>query len=136
MRNTWVVLVWMLAVSLFGCGEEASFEHRLVGFFLETSANPGLSADVEGVVGADTVSIVVPEGTDVTALVPTFTFVGTKVVALGRDQISGVSAVDFTTPVTYRVVAANLTSQDYVVTVTTVPRTTKEITSFTFAIRP
>lgn len=142
MRKPWSAggvgrfLVWVLAIVGLGagCGDPLATTNALLTFSLEVEDNPGLLADADGVIDevTDTVAVVVPAGTDVTALVPTFTTDGTKVVVLGVQQISGETAVDFTTPVTYRVISANLTSHEYVVTVATVPRTTKDITSFAF----
>jgi len=62
---------------------------------------------------AHTVSVTVPMGTNVTALVPTITISALASV----NPASGV-AQNFTNPVTYRVTAENGTTQDYVVTVT------------------
>jgi hypothetical protein len=62
--------------------------------------------------GAFTITLVVPPGTNVTALVPTITITGTSVV-----PASGV-AQDFTNPVTYTVHASDATTQAYTVTVT------------------
>ena len=61
------------------------------------------------------VSLTVPFGTNVTALVPTITYTGSSI-----SPPSGV-AQDFTNPVTYRVTAADTSHQDYVVTVTITP---------------
>ena len=70
--------------------------------------------DAEGDVDEDakTVEIEVPNGTDVTELVPTIAFTGASV-----SPESGV-AQDFTDPVTYTVTAADDSTQEYVVTVT------------------
>ena len=66
--------------------------------------------------GAKTVEIEVPNGTDVTELVPTIAFTGASV-----SPDSGV-AQDFTDPVTYTVTAADASTQEYVVTVTVAAR--------------
>ncbi len=64
-----------------------------------------------------TVSLVVPFGTNVTALVPTITFVGGAV-----SPASGV-AHDFTVSSTYTVTATDNTTQNYTVTVTILSNT-------------
>jgi len=61
----------------------------------------------------------VPSGTDVTHLVATFTTTGSAVAIAGTPQESGVTADDFTNAVTYRVAAADSSTRDHVVTVTT-----------------
>lgn len=73
---------------------------------------------VTGVVNesAKTVSLTVPYGTNVTALVPTITITGSSI-----SPASGV-ARNFTSPVTYTVTAADSTTQAYVVTVTIAPQ--------------
>jgi hypothetical protein len=59
-----------------------------------------------------TISIIVPNGTNVTALAPTIAITGASV-----SPASGI-AQNFTSPVTYTVTAADTTTQAYVVTVT------------------
>jgi len=73
-----------------------------------------------------TIALIVPFGTDVSALVPTITITGASV-----SPASGV-ANNFTSPVTYRVTAANASTQDYTVTVTVAANPAKAITAFSF----
>ncbi len=66
-----------------------------------------------------TIAVIVPNGTDVTALVATFIVSAKATVKVGETvQESGVTANDFTSPVTYTVVAEDGTTQNYTVTVT------------------
>ncbi|MCW3071267.1 MAG: hypothetical protein JWO44_1157 [Bacteroidetes bacterium] len=77
---------------------------------------------VTGVVGTNTVSLTVPYGTDVTALVATFTNSSGSSVKIGSTpQLSGTTANDFTNPVNYTVTAADMSTKVYVVTVTFAP---------------
>jgi hypothetical protein len=79
---------------------------------------------------AHTVAVAVPHGTDVSALVATFTVSAEAAATVGAvAQESGVTANDFTNPVTYRVTAEDESFQDYVVTVT-VNAATNDITAF------
>jgi hypothetical protein len=80
----------------------------------------GLAPPVAGVIdqSADTIALTVPFGTDVGALVATFTTTGAAVRVGATTQVSGVTANDFTSAVTYTVAAADGTTRDYVVTVT------------------
>ncbi|PKN89351.1 MAG: hypothetical protein CVU51_00765 [Deltaproteobacteria bacterium HGW-Deltaproteobacteria-1] len=78
---------------------------------------------LSGVVGminqtAKTIAVSMPFGTDRTNLVATFTTTGTSVKVNSTVQISGVTAHNFTYPVTYTVTAADGTTQNYTVTVT------------------
>ena len=74
----------------------------------------GLTPAVTGTVdeGAKTIALTVSYGTDVTALVPTITHTGASV-----SPNTGV-AHNFTNPVTYTVIAADGSTQQYTVTVT------------------
>jgi hypothetical protein len=97
----------------------------------------GITPAAVGVIDetAHTIAVDVPAGTDVTALVATFTHTGRIVTLVPSDllQESGVTANDFTDPVTYRVEAWDTTHQEYVVTVTkAVPSSAKAITAFSF----
>lgn len=67
---------------------------------------------ISGTVGATTVTLVVPYGTNLMALAPTVTFTGASV-----SPPSGM-ATDFTNAVTYTVTADNNSTKDYAVTVT------------------
>ena len=71
-----------------------------------------------GAISGTDISITVPVATDVTALVATFTHTGASIDIGGVAQVSGVTANDFTSAVTYTVVATDATEQDYTVTVT------------------
>jgi len=65
-----------------------------------------------------TIALTVPFGTNVGALVATFTTTGASVMIAGTPQTSGVTANDFSNAVTYTVTAADASTQAYVVTVT------------------
>ncbi len=64
------------------------------------------------------ISVSMPSGIGVTALVATFATTGTSVSAVGTVQVSGTTANDFTNPVTYTVTAADGSTVNYTVTVT------------------
>jgi formylglycine-generating enzyme required for sulfatase activity len=81
---------------------------------------------------AKTVAVTVPFGTVVTALIATFTSTGASVKVGSTVQTSGVTANNFTNPVTYTVVAVDESTQDYVVTVTVAPNPAKALTAFSF----
>ena len=81
---------------------------------------------------AKTIALTMPYGSGVTALVASFATTGASVAVAGLPQASGVTANDFTSPVTYTVTAADASTQDYVVTVTVAPSPAKSITAFSF----
>jgi outer membrane protein assembly factor BamB len=64
-----------------------------------------------------TILMNLPSGTNVTSLVATFTTTGKSVTVGSTVQVSGVTQVDFTSPVTYTVNAADGSTQNYTVTV-------------------
>lgn len=80
----------------------------------------GLAPVVTGTIDetAHTIAATVPYGTDVTALVATFTTTGVSVKVGATPQVSAVTDNDFTGPVTYAVTAADASTQEYTVTVT------------------
>jgi hypothetical protein len=67
---------------------------------------------------AKTIAVTVPNGTDVTTLAATFTSTGANVKVGAAVQTSTATVNNFTSPVTYRVTAADDAAVDYVVTVT------------------
>lgn len=67
---------------------------------------------------AKTISVTMPSGTVVTALVATFAITGTGATVNGVAQVSGTTANNFTAPVTYTVTAGDCTTVAYTVTVT------------------
>ena len=92
---------------------------------------------VDGTIDGSSVVLTVPENTDLTQLVATFTHSTLATVQIGgTKQISGATANDFTQPLTYTVVAEDGSTQDYTVTVeldqTTQLSDAKEITAFSF----
>jgi hypothetical protein len=81
---------------------------------------------IDGTVGANTISLTVPYGTDRTSLTPTITTWYNRPVS----PASGV-AQDFTWPVDYTVTATDGSTKTYWVTVTEAPSSAKNITAFT-----
>jgi hypothetical protein len=82
-----------------------------------TFSFPGLTATGEVNDSAKTIAVMVPRGTDVKALVATFTFTGAKVEVGSVTQTSAATANDFTSPVIYKVLAADNSVANYTVTV-------------------
>ncbi len=87
---------------------------------------------------AKTIDIEVENGTDLTNLISTFTLSDGATAKVGSvAQVSGTTANDFTSPVTYKVTAEDgATTQDWVVTVTVAPNGETNILSFGFGIPP
>jgi len=79
---------------------------------------------------AKTIAVNMPNGTNVTALVATFTTTGAGVKVGAVAQTSGTTANDFTSPVAYTVTAADGTTATYTVTVTVASSSAKAITAY------
>jgi capsid protein len=94
--------------------------------------NSGLSADVPATISGTTITATVPFGTNVNALVATFSTTGASVGVGGNPQTSGVTKNNFTTQVVYMVTAADGSQQSYTVSVAIAPSPAKDITSFAF----
>src|SRR5579863_7073147 len=88
--------------------------------------------NVTGVISGQNITVTVPNGTGVTALIATFTTTGVNVTVGGATQTSTVTPNDFTNPVTYTVTAADGSTSTYTVTVSVVPSSAKAITTFAF----
>ena len=101
-------------------------------FTLQASHNPGLKNGVLGTIADAAITLTVPFGTDVTALVATFTTTGASVSVNGATQTSGATPNDFTNPVTYTVRALDGSTKDYTVTVNVAANTAKDITAYSF----
>lgn len=82
---------------------------------------------------AKTVSVTMPYGTNVTTQVATFAANGTAVKVGTVAQVSGTTANNFTTPVSYTVTASDNTTATYTVTVIIAPNTAKAITAYSLA---
>jgi len=112
----------------------ASSAKDITAFSFLDATNPALTADVTATVdqGTGAINATVPAGTVVTALVASFTTTGASVRVGAATQSSGITANDFTSPVTYVVTAADSTTKTYTVTVTIAPSAAKDITAFSF----
>jgi len=105
---------------------------EITAFAFLAADNPGLPADVIATINGSAIAATVPFGTDVTALVASFTTSGASVSVNGAAQTSGVTPNDFTRSVVYTVTAADGSTRDFTVTVTIAPSSAKAITSFAF----
>ncbi len=95
-----------------------------------------VSPAVSGVISGTNINIDVPMGTDETNLTAIFTTSGQTVTVSSVTQISAITVNDFSSPVTYTVTAEDGSTKNYLVTVTEVLSSTKEITGFSFASVP
>lgn len=86
---------------------------EIISFNFETADNTELSTTVTGVIIGSDITLTLPFGTGITALIPTISHTGTSI-----NPASG-TAQNFTTDITYTVTAADSSTQDYTVSVST-----------------
>ncbi|GAA4084360.1 CotH kinase family protein [Mucilaginibacter panaciglaebae] len=80
--------------------------------------NPFLTNDIICEIKEDTIFAAVFASTDVRSLIPQFSFEGAKVTVNGTEQESNITSNDFTTPLTYDVIAQDKSKRSYVVKLT------------------
>jgi hypothetical protein len=90
-------------------------DKELTSFVFKATKNPGLLNDVTGEIKGDTVYLAAFAGTDLSRLVPEFTYEGVKVAVNEQEQTNGVTANDFTGLVDYSVVAEDNSAKVYTV---------------------
>jgi len=122
-------LVVLLVAFVAGCG---SNDNDTASLSSDKAITAYSLAGVTGTISetAKTISVTMPNGTNVTALAATFTTMGTGVTVDAVAQTSGTTANNFTSPVAYSVTAADGTTATYTVTVTVASSDAKAITAY------
>lgn len=96
-----------------------SSEKNILSFSFLKEKNAALDADYIGTISGTTVSVAVPYGVDLTQLKASFTLSAGASAKVGNTvQSSGVTANDFTNPVTYTITAEDNSTVNNTVTVT------------------
>ena len=98
----------------------------------EISSFSFASLGIVAAISGSTISATLPNGTDVTGLVATFSTTGTSVKVGSAVQVSGTTANNFASSLIYTVYASDGSTRDYTVTITVAKSSAKEITSFSF----
>jgi hypothetical protein len=139
-QNITKPLMWLMAL-LFtafvaGCGSGGG-NSILGGSGVNSVSAKGITSySLDGVAGTinettKTISVIMPFGTNVTALVATFTSTGAGPVTIGGvSQVSGTTPNDFTTSKAYLVTAIDGSTATYNVAVTVATSVAKAITSY------
>src|SRR5512143_41732 len=112
-----MVFIAMLLASCSGGGGDSSSpslssEKAITAFSFTSPAATGTINE-----NAKTITVTVPFGTNVKALVAAFTTTGANVKVGSTAQVSGTTPNDFTNPVSYIVTAADSSTAMYAVTV-------------------
>ncbi len=120
--SSFVFIVSAMVMILTSCSElddhVKSNENELTSFVFNAEINAELAVNINGVINGLDIFAIVPYGTNVTALVATFTANGLSVAVEGNVQTSGVTANDFSNSVCYVVTAEDNSTKNYNVNVT------------------
>lgn len=137
MKKILLAIIFLLQLlALDGCGGGGSGSSTASSASSQPSSSKAITAfSLSGTSGvivepSKTISVTMPFGTDLTALVATYTTTGSSVKVGTVTQSSGTIANNFTNPVSYTVTAADGTTSIYTVTVTVALNPAKAITSF------
>ncbi len=111
-----------ITLSVVPVSSEADFK----SFQFPKAFNPSLPGDIDGVIGADTVTLYVPAGTDVTGLQILHT--ESRGATLDSSQWNG-AKLDFSSPVRFLITAQDgVTTKTYTVSVVVLPKSPVSIT--------
>jgi len=102
-----------------------SASDEITSFTFKAADNPSLKTDVSGEVGADTITVGLPQGSNFSALIPSIVYSGVSISPANN------TVQDFSAPVRYTVTAQDGASRTYVV-IATLLSDAKAITSFVF----
>lgn len=130
----WWVLLVVAAVTACGDNLKPSDDKVITSFSFSAAANPSLTEDTTATISGTSISVRVPHGADVRALVATFDTKAAHVTVGGKEQVSGVTANDYTAPVEFLLEADDGSTTMYTVTVSVEGSSAKEITSFAFNV--
>ncbi len=138
-KITAVLSVFFFTGLIFSCGgggngssyypRFASSDNEIVQYNFPASANPGLGADVNGVIKGNSISLEVSNNTNLASLIAVFATNSPEVDVNGVSQVSGTSSNDFSSNVVYTVVAENQETRKYTVSVKKAAASEKTIDS-------
>ena len=132
-----ILYLWLISLTILtSCTKNTpvlSSDKKFLSFGFNASDNPGLVTDVAGAVNGTDIIVAVPSGCDITSLIATFSVSPKAAVTIGNTrQTDKKSKNNYSTPLTYTVVAEDGSSANYTVTVTRVLATDKDIITFFF----
>ena len=130
---TWLFMALLLPALVLGCGDGngVSSDTSVTDKSITEFSLSGVAGSVNET--TKNITVVMPVGTDVAALVAVFKTSGANVKIGTVGQTSGVTPNDFTTPLIYTVTAADNSTVPYTVTVNVTAASTKAITAYSLA---
>jgi len=129
------VICISIIISVAGCSEDnnnltESSDKKLETFVFQISKNPSLNSDIYANIMNNTITSILPEKTDLSKLIATFTFKGAKVTVNGVPQTSGITVNDFSNPVEYIIEAEDKSIITYIASFTITPPKEQQLTRF------
>ena len=125
-------LLPLAVLLLLGCSKKdkdlLSAEKTISAVTFKMADNPGLSADIPGIVSSDSVQFDVPQNTAINSLIPTINFNGKTVTPASR------TAQDFTNGINYVVTADDGSSKRYFFRVTRISTDTATLVLGTWKV--
>ena len=131
-----LIVICLLSI-IIGCGssgDDSGTPAKSSKKTIETYSLAGVSGSINET--DKTIAVVMPAGTDVKALVASFTTTGDNVEVDSTVQKSGETPNGFTDPVVYTVIAENGSSVAYTVTVTVTEPANQLATAITVSMTP
>jgi len=140
-KNNLIPVLGILVILVFtGCPTSndptPDTEKAITDLSFKATDNSALTSDVIGFISGTDITVTVPHGTDITALVTSFTIIGTGVAVGSTSQISGITSNNFTNTITYSVSAEDGSTQNYYVSVTIASLPAVEDSGFNTASNP
>jgi len=99
-------------------------------FGFKQAANPSLSTDVTGTISGNEINIVLPYGSGLTGLKATFETTGNSVTVNNIEQVTDITANDFSSDIVYHVTAENGENSDYTIKAEVAKNDAMEITQY------
>ncbi len=116
------IMALSLVALIFSCSksnQQNNSPASITSFSFSQSNNP-IPVNSSAAINGTNISIFLPPGTNPNALIPSFTLSDSSMVRVnGIAQVSGVTPVDFSAPVSYNVTSVSGVTQNYTVTLTT-----------------
>ena len=119
---------------VYGSFPDRETGNRILNYSFLLDKNPTLFSNVNGVITDNEISVTLPEGIDLTQLIPSFSHTGKKIYIDGVDQTSGITKNNFLNPLNYTVIAESSSTRVYKVSVRSEIDRKKSITLFGFSV--
>ena len=103
----------------YQAGDSSGFSStkEIKGFYFKAATNSKLTTDYTGTISGTTITVQLANSTTRTALVPEFAFKGKSIQVGSTEQVSGSTANDFSSTLTYTLTAFDGTTTDYTASV-------------------